>query len=242
MINIVICDDDIRELQNTKKLCESYTLEHKEHEFRIESYTLATDLLKRLTEGQYSNYILLLDIYMPEMTGIELARSIRERDNHCQIVFLTTSMAHAVEAFSLHAAHYLVKPYTFAQLEDALNKAISVIEKAQNANILLKTAAGLQKINMADIIYSETDKHNQILHLKTGKCLSFRISCSELYELLSTDKRFYKCGSTYIMNLEQITEVTTRHILFENRDELPMQRRQYKELLELYTRYLLENN
>ena len=240
MINIIICDDDLKELHNTKGLCQSYAVDHKELDIRIECFASSVELLKRITNGQCSKDVLLLDIYMPEMTGIELARSLRERSDHCQIIFLTTSMAHAIEAFSLHAAHYLLKPYTKSQLGDALDKAIEVVDKARKAYILLKTSVGLQKINMAEILYSETDKHNQIIHLVEGKCLQVRITCCELFELLSGDRRFYKCGSTYIMNLDKITEVNTKHILFEDGNGLPMQRRQYKELLELYTRYLLE--
>lgn len=240
MINIVICDDDTRELQNTKNHCLSYASDHKELDIRIESFSSSAELLKRITDGHCGNDVMLLDIYMPEMTGIELARSLRERKDNCQIVFLTTSMAHAIEAFSLHAAHYLLKPFTQMQLKDALNKAIEAIDKARKANILLKTSAGMQKINMTGIVYSETDKHNQNIHLSEEKKLQVRITCSELYDLLSCDRRFYKCGSTYIMNLDKITEITAKRILFENGEELPMQRRQYKELLERYTSYLLE--
>ena len=149
-------------------------------------------------------------------------------------------MEHAVEAFSLHAAHYLVKPYTGVQLENALNKAIAAVEKAKQSSILLKTIAGLQKINMSDILYSETDKHIQMIHLQDGKCLLVRITCCELFDLLSCDNRFYKCGSTYIINLDQLTKVTTKQILLENGEELLMQRRQYKELVDRYTSYLLE--
>lgn len=240
MINIVICDDDANELLHTKKLCQSYASNHKEPELRIECYSSAVELHQRIIGGQCSNDVLLLDIYMPGMTGIELARCLREREDHCQIVFLTTSMAHAIEAFTLHAAHYLLKPYTKEQLEDALDKAIAFVEEGKKANILLKTANGLHKVNIADVLYCETDKHNQKIFLLDGKCLQVRITSSELYELLSCDRRFYKCGSTYIMNLDKIIEITAKQILFGNGTELPMQRRQYKELLELYTRYLLE--
>ncbi|MDF2487244.1 MAG: putative two-component response regulator [Herbinix sp.] len=240
MIKIVICDDDEIELKKTKELCLDYAAGNKEIDFEIDSISSSSVLLKQIEEEQSSYDILLLDIYMPEMTGVDLARCLRERKDNCQIVFLTTSKAHAVEAFSLHAVHYLVKPYTSAQLQEALDKAIEAVDKKRKATILLKTTVGVQKVNLADIFYSETEKHIQNIHLLGNKSVQLRISCSELYEMLSGDHRFYKCGSTYIMNLGKITEVTTKHILFDDGSELPMQRRQYKELLNLYTRYLIE--
>lgn len=240
MIKIAVCDDDERELTRTRELCHSYATRHKEMEIWMESFTSGKALFKQLTTGEKNYDILLLDIYMPEMTGIELASILREREDNCQIIFLTTSMNHAIEAFSLHAAHYLVKPYTMEQLNNALDKAISVLEKIKRANILLKTSTGIQRVNLTDIIYSETEKHIQNIHLEGGKSLQVRITCNELYDMLCWDHRFYKCGSTYIMNLDKIKEVTAKHILFETGDELSMQRRQYKELLNLYTQYLLE--
>lgn len=239
MIYVGICDDDIRELQMTKDICHNYAAAHKEIDIRIESFAMAADLMSRITEGQCNYDVLLLDIYMPELTGVELARRLRERQDNCQIIFLTTSKEHAVEAFSLHAAHYLVKPYAVAQLENALDKAITVVEKARKSKILLKTSAGLQKIVVSDIIYSETDKHIQRIHLQDGISVT-RITCGELFNQLSNDSRFYKCGSTYIINLDKLTKVTTKQILFENGEEIPMLRRQYKELVDRYTNFLLE--
>ena len=240
MIKIAICDDDEKELTRTKELCFSYSTRHKDVGIIIESFTCGVTLLEQLTTSGKSYDVLLLDIYMPEMTGIELASLLREKKDNSQIIFLTTSMNHAVEAFSLYATHYLVKPYTKEQLDHALNKAISVVEKIKKANILVKTSTGIQRVNLTDIIYSETEKHIQKIYLEEGETLSVRITCNELYDMLSWDSRFYKCGSTYIMNLDRIKEVTAKYILFETGDELPMQRRQYKELLNLYTQYLLE--
>lgn len=240
MINVGICDDDIRELQKTKDICHSYAAAHKEIDIRIESFAMAADLMSRITEGLCNYDILLLDIYMPELTGVELARRLRERQDNCQIVFLTTSKEHAVEAFSLHAAHYLVKPCTGAQLENALDKAIAAVEKAKKSSILLKTSAGLQKINISDILYSETNKHIQTIHLQAGISLKIRITCGELFNKLSFDNRFYKYGSTYIINLDKLTKVTTKQILLENGEELLMQRRQYKELVVRYMSFLFD--
>jgi DNA-binding LytR/AlgR family response regulator len=177
---------------------------------------------------------------MPQMTGIELARSLRNGEDSYQMVFLTTSPNHAIEAFSLHAVHYLVKPFTYTQLEDALSVAMNAVNKRKKSCILLKTSSGIRNLNPVDLIYSETDKHLQYIHLVNKEQFQVRMGCSELYSLISSDSRFYKCGSTYIINLDRVREVTTHTIYFDNGEEVPMQRRQYRELLELYTKYTLE--
>jgi DNA-binding LytR/AlgR family response regulator len=238
MLTITICDDDINELSKSNKMCQAYNQRHPETDLRICSYSSPVELKNIIIQGDKSD-IYLLDIYMPMVTGIELAQVLRENNEDSQIIFLTTSMNHAIEAFSLHAAHYLVKPYTQAQLEDALNKAILAIEK-KNKQITLKNSDGIYKINFSDFIYSETNMHIQQIYLEDGNCRMFRMTSAELFKLLSSDSRFFKCGSTYIINLGKVEEITKNCIIFENGIKIPMQRRQYKDLVDQYTAYALE--
>ena len=240
MIRIAICDDEEKELSRTKVMTSVYAVANPELEIQLSTFQEPVELLKIIRNQQDAFDILLLDIYMPELTGVELARAVRELNDQCQLIFLTTSVNHAIEAFSLHAAHYLLKPYTKGQLEDALSKAVAVVQKNQQRNIILKTSSGLRKIDITDILYSETDKHIQNIYLVENERIQVRISSSELYTILSMDSRFFKCGSTYIINLGRITEVTTKQILFDNGKTLPVQRRQYRELVERYTAYSLE--
>jgi DNA-binding LytR/AlgR family response regulator len=241
MLRIAICDDDANEMNRTKEMCLSYKDQHPECDIRISSFSSPLDLKQSILQKETYD-VFLLDIFMPEMTGTELARFIRESNEGCLLIFLTTSLAHAVEAFSLHATHYLVKPYTKEQFDDAMNKAVQAIDKQNKAQITLKTSVGMHKVNFADFIYSETDKHIQHILLADGRCIQVRITSTELFDLLSSDGRFFKCGSTYIINIGRIEEITKNYIIFENRKQIPMQRRQYKELIDRYTIYSLEGN
>lgn len=172
MIKIIICDDDANELAKTKRMCQKYKAGCNE-DIRLKVFSSPLELKQSVTnEETYDVY--LLDIYMPELTGTELAKFLRENNEDCEIIFLTTSVSHAIEAFSLHAAHYLVKPYSQEQLEDALNKAIRAIEKKNTAQITVKALDGTHKIGFSDFLYAETDKHIQRVYLKDGKCHHIR--------------------------------------------------------------------
>lgn len=240
MIRIAICDDNETELSRTRVMTNVYAVANPELEIQLSTYQDPNELLEIIRNRQDAFDILLLDIYMPELTGVQLARNVRELNDQCQLIFLTSSANHAIEAFSLHAAHYLLKPYTRGQLEDALSKAIAAVQKNQQRNIILKTSSGLRKIDITDIVYSETDKHIQNIYLVENERIQVRISSSELYTMLSIDTRFFKCGSTYIINLGRITEVSNKQILFDNGQTIPVLRRQYRELLDRYTAYSLE--
>jgi DNA-binding LytR/AlgR family response regulator len=238
MINLAICDDEEKELNRTKEMCINGLSAYPEHEIKISLFSCSRKFLQAARQEQFD--IVLLDIYMPEPSGIELARELRAMKQECQIIFLTTSTAHAIEAFSLHATHYLVKPYELKQLNDALAKAIATVNKNQRAQVILKVSGGVQKIYYKDFLYSETERHIQKIHMNDNNVKWVRITSTELFELLSKDSRFFKCGSTFIVNMEKVEEITTQYIIFENDEKLPMLRRQYKELLKRYTEYSLE--
>ena len=116
------------------------------------------------------------------ITGVEVAKAIRENNDECEIIFLTSSTTHAIEAFTLNATHYILKPYTIEQFDEALHKAFGQIEKKEKKRITLKSSTGVHNIPFTDFIYAETDKHIQNIHLIDGNVLKVRISSIQLYE------------------------------------------------------------
>ena len=241
MIKIAICDDDSNEIMRTRNNCLAYMAKYPEQDIRVSTFKQGSVLLEYL-DSHNDFDIMMLDIYMPLLTGIELAKIIRKQNSESEIIFLTSSTDHAIEAFTLNATHYLVKPYTIEQFDSALLKALKQLEKKKVAYITLKSAKGLHKVKFSEFIYAETEKHFQHIHLEDGVILKIRITSIGLYELLNHDRRFYKCGSTYILNLTKIKEITIKTILLDNQEILNMQRRQYKTLIDSYTRYSLERD
>ncbi len=239
MIKIAICDDDREELAKSRRNCMAYTAKHPECDVRISIFEDAKSVLSHIElQGPFD--IMILDIYMPNITGVELASSLRKSNDACEIIFLTTSATHAIDAFALNATHYILKPYSIEQFDCALSKAFSQLAKRKQATITLKSSLGLYKVLFADILYAETEKHMQNIHLADGIVLHVRMTSIELYERISHDTRFYKCGSTYILNLGKIREVTARYITLDDTRQINMLRRQFKPLIDRYTQYALK--
>lgn len=239
MIKIAICDDNKEELSKTRRECMAFGAKYPTKDIRISTFEDASSVLSYVKlQGSFD--IMILDIYMPNITGVELAASLREENDECEIIFLTSSATHAIEAFTLNATHYILKPYTTEQFDSALSKAFSQIAKRKKETITLKSTLGTHKILFANFLYSETQGHMQNIHLTEGITLKVRMTSIQLYERLSHDSRFYKCGSTYILNLGKVKEVSVSSILLDTNEQLHMQRRQYKTLLERYTRYAVK--
>ncbi|MCF2443964.1 LytTR family DNA-binding domain-containing protein [Dyadobacter sp. CY345] len=104
--------------------------------------------------------ILFLDIEMPEMTGLELTRTLKNKD--MVIIFTTSKKEYAVEAFELNVADYLIKPFTPARFLQAVGKAREILgsknDKVQQINdefIFIRDSNVMRRLKFDDILYAE---------------------------------------------------------------------------------------
>ena len=104
-MKIALCDDDEKELSNIRSLLDSYQKTHN-IPFTYQEYHSSCELALRASKERFDIY--LLDILMPHMTGMQLAREIRTFDHAADIIFLTTSSDFAVESYTVKATNYLM--------------------------------------------------------------------------------------------------------------------------------------
>ncbi len=236
MIHIAICDDESHEIDRVNGLLKKFTYEHPQ--YQIITYTFSAPLeLLTYVEAKNRFDVLLLDVYMPGILGTEVALELRNMGDNCQIIFMTTSRDHAIDAFSVNAAHYLVKPYSEKEFFNALEKVMDKFAKKE-FYITVKSSDGVSRVSLNKLVYSETDNHIQKLYLLDGRVISARKSSTELYELLDDDPRFYKCGSTYIINMDYIVELSSMSVVFSTGAKIPILSRKRTELKKLYMDYI----
>ena len=225
-----------QELERADSLLKKYTCEHPQYEIKAISFSSPLELLAYVAkDGGFD--ILLLDVYMPGILGTEAARELRAMGDNCQVIFLTTSRDHAIDAFSLDAAHYLVKPYSEKEFFSALDKVLDKLTKRNDVYITIKSMDGISRVDLNKLVYSVTDNHVQKLYLSDGRVITVRKSSSELFELLEEEPRFYNCGSTYIITMDYIVELSSKGVAFSTGARIPILSRKYMELKKLYMDY-----
>jgi len=237
MIRIAICDDEAQQLERAENLLKLYASEHQQQDIKIYSFAAPLELLSFVSEN-VSFDALLIDVYMDGMLGTDAARELRAMGDKCQIIFLTTSRDHAIDAFSLDAANYLVKPYSDNVFYAAIEKVMEKLTKNDEVYITVKSTEGITRVDLNKLVYSETDNHVQKLYLSDGRVISVRKSSTELFELLDEEPRFYKCGSTYIINMDYIIELSSKHVAFSSGSKIPILSRKYTEFKKLYMDYI----
>jgi DNA-binding LytR/AlgR family response regulator len=237
MISIAICDDEMQELERAHNFLARYIQEHPQYEITIHSFSAPLELLSYVAEhGGFD--IMLLDIYMAGMLGTDAARELRNLGDDGEIIFLTTSRDHALDAFEVNAVQYLVKPYVELQIFAALDKVIKRQNVERREMITLKTSEGITRIALRNVVFTETGRNNyQIIHTIQGKKLEVRMTASELFELLSQNKFFVRCGVSINLNLKYIRQISKDAISFDTGEHLAYPYRSYQKLKEAFLRF-----
>lgn len=226
-MKIAICDDDLNQLSIIKANMEQYALNYKEQSFEIECFNNPLDFLYNLEKaGGYD--ILLLDICMPGISGTDLAKQVRDKKEKCEIVFLTTSLDYAVEAFALKAAHYIVKPFTNEQFTEALDRAVGKLNHRKSNPISIKTQNGnLRFIELSEITYVESFRHIQTVYLKNGEIIEARETLSKLLSLFEeVSKGQFICPyKGFIVNQKSINSIEVDKIILKDGKKIPIVKR-----------------
>ncbi|KXL52935.1 transcriptional regulatory protein YpdB [Anaerotignum neopropionicum] len=237
MIRIAICDDELLEIDRARSCLEAYMQNHPQYEITINSFSAPLELLTYVAEhGGFD--ILLLDIYMAGMLGTDVARELRQLGDNSEFIFITTSRDHAIEAFEVEAAQYLVKPYAEEGIFAALDKIIQRIDRERRVIVILKTSEGITRLALRDVVFTETGRNNyQIVHTIQGKKMEVRMTASELFELLSQNKFFVRCGVSLNLNLKYIRQISKNTITFDTGESITYPYRSYQKLKEEFLRF-----
>lgn len=129
-----------------------------------------------------------------------------ETDTDCLLVFITTSTDHALEGFQVRALHYLVKPFTEADI-DALTDELLARIPQPDKYMELKVEGSEIHLRYQDIVYAEHFAHLIYVHTTVQKTLATRQPFKTFIAPLKDDTRFFVCGRGVIVNLEHAKEL-----------------------------------
>lgn len=245
MYLITICDDEQIEVNKVAKMLDDYKVKrsggsYAEPDLVVECFVNVTQLLSRIREEDYAPNLILMDIYMQGMTGIEAARALREMENESKIVFLTSSREHALDAFRVNATQYLTKPVSEEELFALLDSLLTQKADEQRKYVVLQADKKICRVAVQDIVYCEAQKKNQNIYLADGTQLRLRMSMAGLEELLSGFSEIVRAGNSYIINLRHIESLNGQELRMDTDRTLYVPRASYQTLRAQYFNYYTE--
>lgn len=178
---------------------------------------------------------------MPGILGTQLAKEIRHRHAKTEIIFITSSDEYAVDAFQLKDVHYLLKPFTQEQFNEAIERAIKAIVTAAKKHISVRTSNGeLHSLDINDIFYIESSGHNLTIYANNRTLIESRRSLSRLNEELEdmSPGQFISPYKGYIVNQKAIVSIKRNCIVLRCDTTIPIPKREYKSLQDKYMDYI----
>ncbi|HOO80457.1 MAG TPA: LytTR family DNA-binding domain-containing protein [Lachnospiraceae bacterium] len=233
MISICICDDNAVSLAQLKILLAKFQ-EDNDMSFYIKTYSNGEELRSDLAQGIFYK-IYLLDVLIPGDNGIEIARQIRHSDENAGILFLTASSKYALEAFTVSATDYMLKPVQYESLSHALFRILTPPKNIlEDSKLTVRSGGCIQSIPLQSICYVEVRKNKLIFLLNNGKEIEEYRTLANLQEDLNNHSEFVKIHRSYLINMKYIREITPSEVILVSEHHLPVSRSYSASLKENY--------
>ena len=230
-MRIAICDDDLREQKQFEEALRGWDPTRSAEKF------LSGAALMEAAKTQPRFDIAFLDIYMPNENGIEVAEALRKISPETGIVFVTTSKEHAVEAFSLYATHYLVKPVTAKGVGEALKRLREMRFRHRNS-ITLTVGRERYTVFLDQICLLESDNHTVNVSLIDGRKLKVRMPFSEMEQMM--DDKFLRINRGIVVNMDFIEQMGANTCVLRSGVRLPITIRQSASIRAAYDNYVFD--
>ena len=213
---IAVCDDEQSQLQSLTKKLSLYAEAHHVS-FHIDTYPSAEAFLFAFEENRNID-LLLLDIEMAEMNGIELAKKVRADNETIQICFITGYPDYMNQGYDVEALHYLIKPVSTDKLFNVLDRFMKAIE-TQPRFFLFSVGKEVVRVYEKGLFYGEAQGHYIVLHTKQGE-LKLRVTMPELENQLG--EGFFRASRSFVVNLRYVTRITKTDIVLEDGTAVPL--------------------
>lgn len=226
-MRIALCDDEKAYHEMIKELINQYK---PGYSLSISSFYSGQELLNHVDEhGGFDLY--LLDCIMPEMNGIELGAALRERNDTGLLLYLTSSPDFALDSYRVNAFDYLLKPVQATQLFQSLDKAYRSFSQIMQEMVSVKLPDSTRMIPVTCIRYAERIKKQIYYHMSDDTIIrgaTFNDSFQNAMADLLTHKEMLLVGSSFVVNLYHVTEITKSDLILTGDLHIPVPRRMYK--------------
>ena len=231
IMNILICDD----IQDEAGKLEN-TIKEAGFEANIQCFEKGSDVLEYIkgkSNDSVNIDVCFLDIIMPEMNGIELARRMRLLGFKGKIVFITSSKDYGVESYQVKAFYYLLKPFNPEDVIKLLNDIKKNKSVEDTAGMKIETRNMTRFIYFYEISFVEVINKNVYFRLLDGSEVVIFASLSDILPQLKEDGRFAQCHRSFVVNVDAITQINGKEIILRCGRKAPISR-SYKEFSDLY--------
>lgn len=232
MLNIVILEDQAEQAERLRQMLDRYAASHPGFSYSLKLYDRAIPLV---TDYKCDADLLFLDIQVPDMSGMELARRIRAMDGEVMIIFITMLTQYAIEGYSVGAFDYVLKPVRYEEFSAKMDRVCRMLaHRSSSVTLELRTKEESRRVNADDVSYIEVSNHDILLHTE-GEVIRQWGNLKSFEEKLA-GSHFVRCNACYLVNLKYVRAINGDTVTV-GKDELTISKAKRKEFLMAMAQY-----
>lgn len=235
-MKVAIIDDFKTDRDKTALFLHKYFAENfPQIVLETDMYENGETFLRRFIPGTYQ--IILVDYYMDQLSGLDLAKHIREAGDPAILIFVTASPDYAIAGYKVKASGYLVKPIQYEELAELLS-LLEIEACQQQEYIEFVNGYRTCRVLLDDIAYCDISGHYAQIHTLGRKMERTRMTFQELTRLLEPYPQFLCCYRGCIVNMDHIKSLDEFNFILVNGERIPIRRKEHSKILQTYSDYV----
>lgn len=231
-MRIAIVDDMEQDRQHLHSMVSAF-LESQQISVDFSLFSSGESFLEAYSAEEFS--LLLLDLYMDGISGMDVAHKVREHQDSCPLVFVTSSDDYAIEGYEVDALGYILKPIQQDDLDRVLRKWLNNLGQVTK-NITITVNNAPLSIPLDSIQWMDHHQNMVQFHTDKGLIRSY-MTFERLLELLESEERFLLCYKGCLVNMDRIVGTDSHSFIVESGDSVPIRKRGTKQLKQQYIQY-----
>ncbi len=230
---VAICDDSKTDAEMIR-----FSLMDITDELETVWFSKGTDLIASIKQGNFYTLV-FQDIYLENETGMDIAKVVRELSPETEIIFVTTSLDHAVDAFKVQAVDYLVKPCSEADVVKAFARVSMRINKRESNPVMVNVGKEIRIFYPEKVIRIESDRHYTNIFRANQKTNRLLLSFSEAAELFGD--RFIEVRRGILVNPDYIDRISGSAVILSDGSTYILPRAKKDSVVAQYTDYVTDH-
>ena len=231
MIRIAIVEDNREEMDLLKSHLDRYG--------REQNFIYTTDLYTdgdAIVENVGAGYdVIIMDIELPLLNGMDAAEQIRTMDRDVTIIFMTHNPDYAIRGYKVQALDYLLKPVSYKAFEEVMERALRNRLESSKKYIKVRVRSGTVKLDASRIRYVDVFDHYICYHTPEGN-ISTKASMKDAVQALEGEP-FFQCNKAFLVNLAYVHGITGNDLIVDG-EKIPVSRARKKAFLEAMNQFL----
>ncbi len=233
MYRIAVCDDEDVFIKSMGKVVRTFFRESG-REAKVTEYSDGKQLKRDILAGGMF-HIVILDIEMPDISGMQLASVIKSRCRDAVLIFATAHERYAVSAYELSVFRYVLKGRLEEMLTRALAAAVQNLDIEEEKFYIIEKPDCVRRILQKDILYVYRSEKNAVIVTRDER-IKVRKPLKDVYEALH-EPQFFFADRGYIVNIGQIHSIRKSVLVMKNQDEILVSASHIQKARELVKQY-----